>query len=106
MHTYVNICFEIPDQKECDVMFTYLTAHPKDIWNYEDRVEQKFVQVFDRSFMHDARWTDDDILDTRESHRQLYVAVTRARRELTLVFCKGTPNWVVDVLPARVKVVG
>ena len=65
MHTYVNICFEIPDQKECDVMFTYLTAHPKDIWNYEDRVEQKFVQVFDRSFMHDARWTDDDILDTR-----------------------------------------
>jgi hypothetical protein len=48
----------------------------------------------------------DDILDTRESRRQLYVAVTRARRELTLVFCKGTPNWVVDVLPARVKVVG
>jgi DNA helicase IV len=48
----------------------------------------------------------DDIPDTRESRRQLYVAVTRARRELTLVFCKGTPNWVVDVLPARVKVVG
>jgi hypothetical protein len=47
----------------------------------------------------------DDIPDTRESRRQLYVAVTRARRELTLVFCKGTPDWVVDVLPARVKVV-
>ena len=48
----------------------------------------------------------DDIPDTRDSRRQLYVAVTRARRELTLVFCKGTPDWVVDVLPARVKVVG
>jgi hypothetical protein len=43
MHTYVNICFEIPDQSERDVMFQYLTEHPKDIWNYEDRVEQKFV---------------------------------------------------------------
>ena len=48
----------------------------------------------------------DDIPDTRESRRQLYVAVTRARRELTLVFCKGTPDWVVNALPARVKVVG
>jgi hypothetical protein len=48
----------------------------------------------------------DDIPDTRESRRQLYVAVTRARRELTLVFCKGTPEWVVAALPARVKVVG
>ena len=28
-------------------------------------MEQKFAQIFDRSFMHDARWTDDDILDTR-----------------------------------------
>ena len=65
MHTYVNICFEIPDQNECDVMFQYLTEHPKDIWNYESRVEQKFVQLFDRNFMHDTRWTDEDILDTR-----------------------------------------
>ena len=64
MHTYVNICFEIPDQSECDVMFKYLTEHPKDIWNYEDRVEHKFTQLFDKPFMDDARWTDDDILDT------------------------------------------
>jgi len=65
MHTYVNICFEIPDQSECDLMFKYLTEHPKDIWNYEDRVEHKFAQLFDKTFMHEARWTDDDILDTR-----------------------------------------
>ncbi len=51
MHTYVNICFEIPDQSECDLMFKYLTEHPKDIWNYEDRVEYKFTQLFGKTFM-------------------------------------------------------
>jgi hypothetical protein len=46
-------------------MFEYLTEHPKDIWNYESRVEQKFVQLFNKNFMCEARWTNDDILDTR-----------------------------------------
>jgi hypothetical protein len=42
MSTYVNICFEIPDKGECDTMFDYLTEHPKDVWDYEKRVEQSF----------------------------------------------------------------
>ncbi len=28
MHTYVNICFEMPDQYECDKMYEYLKKHP------------------------------------------------------------------------------
>jgi hypothetical protein len=65
MNTEVNICFEIPDENECDVMFQYLTDHPKDIWNYEDRVRQKFAPIFEKHLMHEPRWTDSDIIDTR-----------------------------------------
>ena len=66
MSTYVNICFEIPDTGECDAIFDYLTEHPKDVWDYEKRVEQSFhAQGFQTNFLHEARWTDDDILHTR-----------------------------------------
>ena len=42
MNTYVDICFEIPDKNECDSIFKYSEVHPKDIWNYEERVKQRF----------------------------------------------------------------
>jgi hypothetical protein len=65
MSTHVNICFDVPDKGECDKMFDYLTEHPKDVWDYEKRVEQSFHdQGFNTNFLHEARWTDDDILHT------------------------------------------
>ena len=39
MSTSVTICFDVPDKGECDKMFDYLTEHPKDVWDYENRVE-------------------------------------------------------------------
>ena len=66
MSTHVNICFEIPDTGECDAMCDYLTEHPKDVWDYEKRVEQSFHdQGFNTNFLHESRWTDDDVLYTR-----------------------------------------
>ena len=71
MSTDVNICFDVPDQGECDKMYDYLAEHPNDVWDYEKRVEQSFHdQGFDTSFLHEARWTDDDILHTRVTRLQ------------------------------------
>jgi hypothetical protein len=47
-------------------MFDYLTEHPKYVWDYEKRVEQSFHdQGFNTNFLHEARWTDDDIFYAR-----------------------------------------
>lgn len=71
----VKITFEIPDRRECDTFFAYLQQHPKDIWNYEERVKHIFAENYDRRFERfktrglepnfTAHWTDGDILDTR-----------------------------------------
>ena len=73
MDTLVNICFEIPDKHECDQVFNWLRDHPKDIWNFEKRVEKGFhTQDFKTHPQMDARWSDDDILDTQVTRLQYY----------------------------------
>jgi hypothetical protein len=101
MNTEVNICFEIPDENECDVMFQYLTDHPKDIWNYEDRVRQTFAPIFDKNFMHEPRWTDDDILDTRVTRLKEVAsgkAATVIQYEVTLRRGASDAKILVDIL--------
>lgn len=38
----VKIHFEILDSHEIDTLLAYLQKHPKDIWNYEERVKDVF----------------------------------------------------------------
>ena len=58
----VQIYFEMPDRDECDTMFAYLAAHPKDLWDYEQRVKQTWTE--NKLFANfTAHWTEDDVLD-------------------------------------------
>jgi len=58
MSTYVCICFEMRGGRECDRFFAYLQAHPRDVWDYEERVREELHADFR------AHWTDADVLET------------------------------------------
>ena len=60
---HIKIYFEIPNREECDTLFKYLRDHPRDIWDYEERVKQKWIEARFNPNFH-AHWSDTDILST------------------------------------------
>lgn len=97
MNMHVNIIFEIPDKNECDSIFKYLEDHPKDIWNYEERVKQSFhTHGFETSF--DAHWTDSDILDTKVSRLTFKENPNMIQYKVTLRQGAKDPRLLVDLL--------
>ena len=97
MNTYINIIFEIPDKDECDSIFKYLEDHPKDIWNYEERVKQNFhARGLETNF--DAHWTDSDILDTKVSRLTFKENPNMIQYKVTLRHHAKDPRLLVDIL--------
>jgi len=96
MKTYVNICFEMSDKSECDKMYEYLENHPKDIWNYEERVKQNFhARGFDANFH--AHWSSNDILSARVTRLTLKGS-NIIQYEVTLTEDATDPTILVDIL--------
>ena len=96
MKTYVNICFEMPDQRECDKMYEYLKNHPKDIWNYEERVRLNFhARGFNTNFH--ALWSSNDILSAIVTRLNLKDA-NIIQYEVTLTQDATDPTLLVDIL--------
>lgn len=96
MKTYVNICFEMPDESECDKMYEYLEKHPIDIWNYEERVRQNFhARGFNANFH--AHWSSKDILSTRVTRLNLKGS-NIIQYEVTLTQDATDPRILVDIL--------
>ena len=62
MSIYVTICFEMRGGRESDRVLAYLQGHPRDVWDYEERVRAAFHVNFR------AHWTDADVVET-EVHR-------------------------------------
>jgi hypothetical protein len=60
---HVKIYFEIPNREECDTVFKYLRDHPRDIWDYEEHVKQKWIEERFNPNFH-AHWSNTDILST------------------------------------------
>ena len=92
--TSVSICFELPDKDSCDRMFEYLTDHPRDIWNYEERVRQNFHARGFESQFH-VHWTDADILSTRVTRITFKDMI---QYEVTLRQDANDPRLLVDIL--------
>jgi len=94
---HVNIIFEISDKKECDSIFKYLEDHPKDIWNYEERVKQSFhARGFEMKF--DAHWMDSDILDTKVSRLTFKENPNMIQYKVTLRQGAKDPRLLIDIL--------
>ncbi len=100
----VKIHFEILDRHEFETTFAYLQKHPKDIWNYEERVKDIFHENYDKRPEHSkektvepnftAHWTDDDILDTQVTIQSLHIIEYQA----TLRAGASDPRILVDLL--------
>ena len=94
MKTCVNICFEMPDKDSRDKIFEYLSEHPRDIWNYEERVRQNFHDRGFESQFH-VHWTDADILSTRVTRLTFKDMI---KYEVTLRQDATDPRILVDIL--------
>ena len=92
MNAYVNICFEIADNGECDRIFACLAEHPKDIWNYEERVKQNSHLNFH------THWTDEDILYTEVTRLKVNDDVSMIEYKVTLKQGAKDPRLLVDLL--------
>jgi len=100
MDTLVNICFEIPDTHECDQVFHWMRDNPKDIWSFEKRV-QKGLHTADlaQTFALDARWSDEDILETRLTRLQFYEQDSNIiQYEATIKRSASDPRVLVDLI--------
>ena len=92
----MNICFEIPDTHECDQVFNWMRDNPKDIWNFERRVQKGFHT---QDFLLDASWSDDDILDTRLTRLQQHEDDSNIiQYEVTLRRYADDPKVLVDLI--------
>ena len=77
MVTYVAICFEMRKGPACDRVFAYLQGHPKDVWDYEERVGAA-LHVALR-----AHWTAADVVDAEVNRLELVrVSLVEYRAEL------------------------
>ena len=94
---HVKIIFEVPDKNACDSIFKYLEDHPKDIWNYEERVKQSFhARDFETNFA--AHWTDSDILDAKVSRLTFKEDSNMIQYKVTLKQDAKDPRLLVDIL--------
>ena len=100
----VEIYFKIPDGEECDRTFKYLQEHPKDIWDYEERVKHVFQENYDKRFAlfhtkgfepnFTAHWTNDDVLETRVTRLKFNII----QYKVTLREGATDPRILVDIL--------
>ena len=100
----VEIYFKIPDGEECDRTFQYLQDHPKDIWDYEERVKHVFQENYDKRFAlfhtkgfeptFTAHWTDDDVVETRVTRLKFNII----QYKVTLREGATDPRILVDIL--------
>lgn len=90
----VKIHFEVLDRREYETLFVYLQTHPRDIWNYEQRVKDVFDENYDSQPNFTAHWTDDDILDTQVTKH----SVNTIEYQATLRACASDPRILVDLL--------
>jgi hypothetical protein len=72
------------------------------VWDYEERVEQSFHdQGFHTNFLHESRWTDDDVLCTRVTRLKVPGSGEDAnvvQYEVTLRRGASDPKVLVDLL--------
>lgn len=92
MNTYVKICFEMRDAGECERFFAYLRERPRAMWDYEERVREKFHEAGLAADFH-AHWTDADVVRTDVRSAAGVIAY-----EATLRAGAKDPSLLVDVL--------
>jgi len=92
MDTHVQICFEMRDAGECDRFFAYLAERPRAMWDYEERVREKFHAAGLAADFH-AHWTHADVLRTAVRRAGGVIAY-----EATLRAGAKDPSLLVDVL--------
>lgn len=111
MNTNVKIHFEIPDQSEYESILDNLTTHPKDIWNYEERVKERWTKLFftENKYADEetkqkwfanflakfyVHWTNDDILHTTVTENGSHII----QYEVILRATANDPRILVDLL--------
>ena len=77
--------------RECDRFFAYLQEHPRDVWDYEERVREELHLNFR------AHWTDADILET-EVRRFKFTDVGVIEYRVALRRGAQDPRLLVDML--------
>jgi hypothetical protein len=92
MSMHVLLCFELRDECECDRIFAYLAQHPKDMWDYEQRVQQNFHLNFH------AHWTHRDVLHTEVSRFRVSADAHMIQYKITLRAGASDPRLLVDML--------
>ena len=91
MSTYVCICFEMRGGRECDRFFAYLQAHPRDVWDYEERVGEALHVHFR------AHWTAADVVEA-EVNRLAFKGVSLIEYRVQLKASARDPQLLVDML--------
>ena len=111
MNIDVKIIFVIPDHSEYESILEKLKKHPKDIWNYEERVKERWTKLFftENKYADEetkqkwvanflakfyVHWTDKDILRTTVTE----VEPNIIQYEVTLKPCARDPRILVDLL--------
>ena len=89
---HVILCFELRDRDACDRIFKYLAQHPKDMWDYEQRVQESF-----HLDLH-AHWTAEDVLHTEVTRFSVSADVHMIQYKITLREGASDPRLLVDLL--------
>ena len=92
MSTHVTMCFDVHDDGERERVFAWLREHPRDLWNYEERVKEHLHLHFH------THWTDEDILDTDVARLNFDDAVSVIEYRATLRRGAAYPRLLVDLL--------
>ena len=91
MRTYATICFEMRAGAECDWLFAYLQGHPRDVWDYEERVGEALHVHFR------AHWTAADVVEA-EVNRLEFKGVSLIEYRVGLRAGARDPRLLVEML--------
>ena len=92
MSTHVTMCFDVRDDGERARLFAWLREHPRDVWNYEERVREHLHLQFH------AHWTDEDIVATDVAMLNFDGAASVIEYRATLRRGAEDPRLLVDLL--------